>query len=82
MKERNSETISTDLLTLYTELLCALRPQCLLDELQKYEYDIEACLAVTIRYNAKEACAYLLEKNGNIPSCFVYHLEFLNDICS
>ncbi|KAL4460307.1 hypothetical protein ABPG74_000058 [Tetrahymena malaccensis] len=80
LEERDEHSIPKDLLTLYIELLCTLNPSIILQELEKYDYDLDACLNLCKINGINDACAYLYEKQGDIQSSFMIHIEYLKNI--
>ncbi|KAL4507236.1 hypothetical protein ABPG72_002029 [Tetrahymena utriculariae] len=79
LEERDEHSIPKDLLTLYIELLCTLNPSMILQELEKYDYDLDACLNLCKINGINNACAYLYEKQGDIQNSFMIHIEYLKN---
>lgn len=82
--ERGQGKIMEDaLLILYIKLLCKTKPKKVAEELKLAFYPSDACLKQCVKYDLKEAQAYLYEKTGDIQkSLQIYRDLFLTKIDS
>ncbi|CAD8077589.1 unnamed protein product [Paramecium sonneborni] len=73
--DRKQYQSNTDLLKLYIKLLCQIKPEKVLKELQEQEYPLDDIIGVLRQYPVPDALVYLLERSGAITEAICVKLD-------
>ncbi|CAK78098.1 unnamed protein product (macronuclear) [Paramecium tetraurelia] len=73
--DRKQYQSNTDLLKLYIKLLCQIKPEKVLKELQEQEYPLDDIIGVLKQYPVPDALVYLLERSGAITEAISVKLD-------
>jgi len=77
-KETDEYKRYTRILTLNVELLCDLRPNKVMENIEKKWYPTQLCLDICRKKDHKEAIAFLLKRSGAFAESLNAYIEILN----